>query len=142
MFDDNRVIAMARSLGLALQQEETFRNYFEAKRKNDEDVLLQNMIDDFNELQKKLDVAFSKDEKDTEEIEVLSNDMNRLYQAIMEKEGIKYTIDDYKKHLVETDGNDDSYANQVEEYGDAYLIQTMYKDKAIEIVKDNATFTD
>ena len=83
MFDDNRVIAMARSLGLALQQEETFRNYFEAKRKNDEDVLLQNMIDDFNELQKKLDVAFSKDEKDTEEIEVLSNDMNRLYQAIM-----------------------------------------------------------
>ena len=88
MFDDNRVIAMARSLGLALQQEETFRNYFEAKRKNDEDVLLQNMIDDFNELQKKLDVAFSKDEKDTEEIEVLSNDMNRLYQAIMENENM------------------------------------------------------
>lgn len=88
MFDDNRVIAMARSLGLALQQEETFRNYFEAKRKNDEDVLLQNMIDDFNELQRKLDVAFSKDEKDTEEIEVLSNDMNRLYQAIMENENM------------------------------------------------------
>ena len=88
MFDDNRVIAMARSLGLALQQEETYRNYFEAKRKNDEDVLLQNMIDDFNELQKKLDVAFSKDEKDTEEIEVLSNDMNRLYQAIMENENM------------------------------------------------------
>lgn len=65
-----------------------------------------------------------------------------IYQAIMEKEGIKYTIDDYKKHLVETDGNDDSYTDQVDEYGDAYLIQTMYKDKAIEIVKDNATFTD
>ena len=62
------------------------------------------------------------------------------YQAIMEKEGIKFTIDDYKAHLVETDGNDDGYADQNKEYGDPYLIQTMYKDKAIEIIKDNAVF--
>ena len=86
----------------------------------------------------------TEEEYDKDLIETCQETEKKMltYQAIMEKEGIKYTIDDYKKHLVETDGNDDSYANQVEEYGDAYLIQTMYKDKAIEIVKDNATFTD
>ncbi|MBQ7482213.1 MAG: FKBP-type peptidyl-prolyl cis-trans isomerase [Lachnospiraceae bacterium] len=86
----------------------------------------------------------TEEEYDKDLIETCQETEKKMltYQAIMEKEGIKYTIDDYKKHLVETDGNDDSYTDQVDEYGDAYLIQTMYKDKAIEIVKDNATFTD
>ena len=43
-------------------------------------------------LQKKLDVEFAKDEKDTTTIEKLSNDLNQLYQAIMENENmINYT---------------------------------------------------
>ncbi len=65
-----------------------------------------------------------------------------IYQAIMEKEGIKLTIDDYKNKLIAKDGDDNSYADNAENYGDAYLIQEMYKDKAIEIVKENAVFTD
>lgn len=86
----------------------------------------------------------TEEEYDESLIETCQETEKKLltYQAIMEKEGIKYTIDDYKKHLIETEGSDDSYTNQVEEYGDAYLVQTMYKDKAIEIVKDNAVFTD
>ncbi|MCR5357846.1 MAG: FKBP-type peptidyl-prolyl cis-trans isomerase [Lachnospiraceae bacterium] len=64
------------------------------------------------------------------------------YQAIMENEGIKLTIDDYKKKLIEDEGSDESYASSAETYGDGYLVQGMYKDKAIQIVKDNAVFTD
>ena len=60
------------------------------------------------------------------------------YQAIMEKEGIRSTIDDYKAHIKETEGGDEAYADRKEQYGDPYLIQSLYKDKAIEIVKDNA----
>ena len=92
MFEDNRIIAMARSLGSALQQESVFQEYYDARMLNDSDVVLQGMIDDFNSLQKKLDVEFAKDEKDTTTIEKLSNDLNQLYQAIMENENmINYT---------------------------------------------------
>ncbi len=60
------------------------------------------------------------------------------YQAIMEKEGIRSTIDDYKAHIKETEGGDEAYADRKEQYGDPYLIQSLYKDKAIQVVKDNA----
>ncbi|MBR5407719.1 MAG: FKBP-type peptidyl-prolyl cis-trans isomerase [Lachnospiraceae bacterium] len=62
------------------------------------------------------------------------------YQAIMEKEGVRSTIDDYKAHIKETEGGDEAYADRTEQYGDPYLIQSLYKDKAIQIVKDNAKF--
>ncbi|HCM92607.1 MAG TPA: hypothetical protein DIS78_08595 [Lachnospiraceae bacterium] len=60
------------------------------------------------------------------------------YQAIMEKEGIRSTIEDYKAHIKETEGGDEAYADRKEQYGDPYLIQSLYKDKAIQVVKDNA----
>ena len=42
------VIEMARELGKALQEDERYKKYQEAKIKNDKDVELQNMIGDFN----------------------------------------------------------------------------------------------
>ena len=86
----------------------------------------------------------TEEEYDKSLIETCQETEKKLlaYQAIMEKEGIRYTIDDYKKELIETEGSDESFANQVEQYGEPYLIQTMYRDKAIEIIKDNAVFTD
>ena len=42
-----------------------------------------------NTLQRKLDVEFAKEEKDTDSIEDLSNKLNQLYQAIMENENMK-----------------------------------------------------
>ena len=64
------------------------------------------------------------------------------YQAIMEKEGIKLTAEDYKANLVETEGSDESYDQQKERFGDPYLIQSLYKQKAFDIIKDNAVYTD
>ncbi len=64
------------------------------------------------------------------------------YQAIAEKEGIKLTIDDYKNYLMETDGDEDSYQSMSEQYGDPYLVQMMYRDKVIQLIKDNAVYTD
>ena len=64
------------------------------------------------------------------------------YQAIMEKEGIRLTADDYKAFLVESEGSDDSYEDQKERFGDPYLVQSLYKQRAFDIIKDNATYTD
>ncbi len=88
MFEDNKIIAMTRSLGYALQQEKEFLEYMEARQKNDEDAELQSMIEDFNEVQTQVDVLLNKDEKDTEKIEELSNRMNQIYQAIMQNENM------------------------------------------------------
>ena len=60
----------------------------------------------------------------------------------MEKEGIRLTAEDYKAYLVESEGSDESYADQKERFGDPYLIQSLYKQKAFDIVKDNAVYTD
>lgn len=86
----------------------------------------------------------TEEEYDKSLIETCQETEKKLlaYQAIMEKEGIKYTIEDYKKHLIEKEGSDESYTSQVEQYGEPYLVQTMYKDKAIEIIKDNAVITE
>ena len=89
MFEDNKIIAMTRSLGYALQQEKEFLEYMEARQRNDEDAELQNMIEDFNEVQSQVDVLLSKDEKDTEKIEELSNRMDQIYQAIMQNENME-----------------------------------------------------
>lgn len=89
MFEDNRIIAMTRSLGLAIQQEAVFQDYYDAQMLNDADAELQKMIEDFNKLQSALDVEFAKEEKDTGEIERLSNELNVLYQEIMENNNMK-----------------------------------------------------
>jgi trigger factor len=64
------------------------------------------------------------------------------YQAIMEKEGIRLTAEDYKASLIESEGSDESYAEQKERFGDPYLIQSLYKQRAYDIIKDNASYTD
>ena len=88
MFEDNSVVAMARSLGKALQQEQTFVEYYEAQALNDEDAMLQAMIDDFNHTRTMLDVEMSKEDKDLTAIEVYSNQLDQLYQAIMQNDNM------------------------------------------------------
>ncbi len=60
------------------------------------------------------------------------------YQAIMEKEGIKCTLDDYMDSIKDIDDYEQIYTDRKSQYGDPYLIQSLYKDKAIQVVKDNA----
>ena len=60
------------------------------------------------------------------------------YQAIMEKEGIRCTLDDYMDSIKDIDDYEQIYSDRKDQYGDPYLIQSLYRDKAIEVVKDNA----
>ncbi len=64
---------------------------------------------------------------------------NLIYQAILEKAGKSYTIDDYKIALINENGSEDEYSYQAELYGDNYLVQSYNKDMAMELVKSGAT---
>ena len=77
------VIEMARELGKALQEDERYKKYQEAKAKNDKDTELQNMIGDFNVKRMQLNQEMQKQEKDPETMQRLDGELKEVYNKIM-----------------------------------------------------------
>lgn len=77
------VIEMARELGKALQEDERYKKYQEAKIKNDKDVELQNMIGDFNVKRMQLNQEMQKKEKDADAMKHLDAELKEVYNKIM-----------------------------------------------------------
>lgn len=77
------VIEMARELGKALQEDERYKKYQEAKIKNDKDVELQNMIGDFNVKRMQLNQEMQKKEKDADAMKRLDGELKDVYNKIM-----------------------------------------------------------
>ncbi len=77
------VIEMARELGKALQEDERYKKYQEAKIKNDKDVELQNMIGDFNVKRMQLNQEMQKKEKDADAMKRLDAELKEVYNKIM-----------------------------------------------------------
>ena len=73
------VIEMARELGKALQEDERYKKYQEAKIKNDKDVELQNMIGDFNVKRMQLNQEMQKKEKDADAMKRLDAELKEVY---------------------------------------------------------------
>jgi trigger factor len=63
---------------------------------------------------------------------------NLIYQAILENETTTVDAAYYKDYLAKTDHENEYYANQVEMYGEPYVLQMAVKEKALEIVCDYA----
>lgn len=82
------IIEMTRKLGVAIQQEEIFKNYIKAKAANDNDVELQDMIGQFNVIRMQLDQALSADEKDGDKVKELNGQLKDTYTAIMGRESM------------------------------------------------------
>lgn len=77
------VIEMARELGKAIQEDERYKKYQEAKVKNDKDVELQNMIGDFNVKRMQLNQEMQKKEKDADAMKRLDGELKEVYNKIM-----------------------------------------------------------
>lgn len=77
------VIEKARELGKALQESQEYKAYIEAKRVNDTDVDLQNMIGEFNMLRMQLNQEMSKEDKNPDEMKRLDGEIKELYGRIM-----------------------------------------------------------
>ncbi|MBO4845852.1 MAG: FKBP-type peptidyl-prolyl cis-trans isomerase [Lachnospiraceae bacterium] len=63
---------------------------------------------------------------------------NLIYQAILENEGVTVDAAYYKDYLAKTGHEDEYYANQVEMYGEPYVLQMAVKEKALEIASGYA----
>ncbi len=81
-------IEMARELGKAIQQDERYKAYHNAKKANDSDEALQELIGEFNLKRLELNQEMSKAEKDNEKLSRLDNEIKSLYGNIMANESM------------------------------------------------------
>lgn len=77
------IIEMTRELGKALQADDRYIAYSLAKQANDEDKELQELIDSFEKMRYDLNMELTKEEKDTDKIKQLDEDIKSTYQKIM-----------------------------------------------------------
>ena len=77
------VIELTRELGKALQQDDRFIAYNLAKQVNDNDQELNADIEKFTALRVELTNAMSCEDKDTDKIKQLDEDIKAMYQKIM-----------------------------------------------------------
>lgn len=78
------VIEATRKLGEAIQQDERYLKFAEARKNNDENEDLQKMIGEFNLIRLSMDQALSAENQDEEKIMKCNNDMRELYTRIMQ----------------------------------------------------------
>ncbi|MBQ3884714.1 MAG: YlbF family regulator [Ruminococcus sp.] len=77
------IIEMTRELGKALQNDDRFIAYTLAKQANDNDKELNDDIEKFSKLRQDLTTAMSAEDKDTDLIKQLDEDIKSTYQKIM-----------------------------------------------------------
>ena len=77
------IIEMTRELGKALQADDRYIAYALAKQANDEDLELQALISGFEKMRYDLNMELTKENKDTEKIQQLDENIKSNYQKIM-----------------------------------------------------------
>ncbi len=77
------IIALARELGKAIQQDERYKRIDAAKRANDADESLQKLIVDFNMKRSELTTEMAQENKDPEKLNKLDKELKEVYQEVM-----------------------------------------------------------
>ena len=80
------VIKLTRELGAAIQATEEYKNFAEAKARNDADEELQKQIAEFNLLKMQYDAEMQKEEPDKDKIQQINVDITALYNTIISSE--------------------------------------------------------
>ncbi len=76
------LIAIARQLGKALQEEEAYKKMVAAAAANDANAELQEDIEKFNLLRLQLNEEISKQDSDKEKVENLQKELSELYGKV------------------------------------------------------------
>ena len=82
------VIAMARQLGKALQQNEGYLRLMVAQQQNDADETLQTLIGKFNLARINLNTELNKTDKDQARVTALNEEVRAVYGQIMDNENM------------------------------------------------------
>ena len=77
------IIEMARELGKALQTDDRYIAYMLAKQVNDADEELQKDIDSFEKMRYDLSMELTKENKDTDRVKELDDNIKETYNKIM-----------------------------------------------------------
>ena len=77
------IIEMARELGKALQTDDRYIAYMLAKQVNDADEELQKDIDSFEKMRYDLSMDLTKENKDTDRVKELDDNIKETYNKIM-----------------------------------------------------------
>lgn len=80
------VLELTREVGKAIQADERYRKYEEARLANDGDEALQNLIGEFNMKRMQLNQEMSKTDKDNDKVSELNAGVRELYGKIMTNE--------------------------------------------------------
>ena len=83
------VIEATRQLGKAIQQDEAYKAFSEARAKNDADSALQEKINQINMIRMSYMHEASKEDKDESKMEVLNKQFNETYEEIMANENMQ-----------------------------------------------------
>lgn len=82
------VISMARELGKALQQEETYINWKNTQQVADADAELQRLIGEFNLKRMIINDEAGKQDRDQEKLTQANKEMRAVYSQIMSNENM------------------------------------------------------
>lgn len=82
------IIALARELGKAIQQEESYIKLHEVQDKADADTELQSLIGEFNLKRMSINNEASKKERDRDKLSQLNTEMREVYSKIMSNENM------------------------------------------------------
>jgi len=88
-------ILAARALGRAIQEDEKYTEYRQAKKDNDEDEALQKAIGEFNLTKQRLQMELTKSSDDTsrEKIDELNKKLQENYKTVMTNKNMaRFTI--------------------------------------------------
>ena len=100
------VIEITRQLGEAIQQDDRYIAFMEAKRANEEDMELNAMIGKLNLVQMAYQNESGKEAPDEKKLEEMDNEFRQLYGDIMLNENMKryeekkQTVDDMMNYLI------------------------------------------
>lgn len=123
------VIELTRQLGEAIQQDEKYIAFMEAKQANEEDLDLNAMIGKLNLVQMSYQNESGKDAPDEKKLEEMDNEFRQLYGDIMLNENMKryeakkQELDDMMNYLIGilsqcVNGADPATCEPVSESGD------------------------
>ena len=81
-------IELTRQLGAAIQADERYLAYVNAKKVNDEDEALQGKIGEFNLIRMSLERELSSEEKNDERVKEYNEKLRALYGEVMSNESM------------------------------------------------------
>ena len=82
------ILEITRELGKAIQADETYKKFAIAKKNNDDDRELQDLIGEFNLIRLNVSNAMTDPNKDEEKIKKLNEELQDCYKKVMANESM------------------------------------------------------